>query len=203
MNQTFLGKCITLATKLSRYAIWTAGFFTLLSALYITADVIFRKIFNTPLGSSDELSGYVFAISISWALSYATLDRANIRIDAIYQVLPTRIAAILDWIALVGLSFFIIKLTQYAIGVAGVSWKNQSTANTILGTPLWIPHSLWVLGLLWFGLVLTLMLLRSSIALVTGNINLVQQTCGIRTTKEEAILEAEVGKSLLKKGTHL
>lgn len=192
-----LSPALKLAHQLSRIAIWVAGCLTLISALYITIDVISRKLLNAPLGGADELSGYVFAIGISWSLSYATLERANIRIDAIYQLLPTRLAALLDWIALVGLSVFIIFLTMYAADVAGISWEYQSTANTILGTPLWIPQTLWVLGLVWLCIVLALMLLRSSFALITGNTLLLQKTAGLRTSKEEANTEAEAGKKLI------
>src|SRR5690606_18501188 len=103
-----------------------------------------RKFFSFSLGGSDELSGYAFAISISWALSFATLQRANIRIDALYQLMPVRISALLDWVALVCLGVFIVFLTYYASDVAALSWANNSTANTILATPLWIPQYLWV-----------------------------------------------------------
>ena len=61
---SLLGRLLNGATTLSRFAIWVAGSLTLLSALYITADVLSRKLFNAPLGGSDELSGYAFAISI-------------------------------------------------------------------------------------------------------------------------------------------
>lgn len=192
-----LGRLLQSATTLSRIAIWVAGSLTLLSALYITADVIARKFFNSPLGGSDELSGYAFAISVSWALSFATLDRANIRIDAIYQHLPVRIAAFLDWLALIGLAIFMVYLTRYASEVAIGSWHYNSTANSILATPLWIPQTLWVAGLVWLCLVLALMLLRASLALITGDLALVRVVCGIRTTREEASEEAEAGKRLI------
>src|SRR5574344_1278764 len=146
---SLLGRLLNGATTLSRIAIWIAGGLTLLSAIYITLDVLSRKFLNSPLGGSDELSGYAFAISVSWALSFATLDRANIRIDAIYQHLPVRIAAFLDWVALVALAVFIVYLTRYAAEVAGMSWESQSTANTILGTSLWIPQILWSAVLVW------------------------------------------------------
>lgn len=196
-SASLLGRLLNGATTLSRIAIWVAGGLTLLSALYITADVICRKVFNFPLGGSDELSGYAFAISISWALSFATLERANIRIDAIYQLLPDRFAAFLDWLSLVVLAVFIVFLTRYAAQVAGMSWDNQSAANTLLGTPLWIPQLLWVLGFIWLCVVLALMLIRASLALVTGDIQTVRAICGIRTSKEEASEEAEAGKRIV------
>lgn len=193
LNQLLRG-----ATRLSRVAIWIAGGLTLVSALYITADVLARGILGFPLGGADELSGYAFAISISWALSFATLQRANIRIDAIYQYLPVRISAALDWIALVMMAVFIVYLTRYAAGVATISWDNQSTANTILATPLWIPQILWVAGLVWLCVVLALMLIRSSIALITGDIDTVKAICGVRSTQEEAAEEAEAGERLVR-----
>lgn len=202
MNNTterypLLNRLLACATSLSRVAIWVAGGLTLVSALYITADVIARKVLGFALGGSDELSGYAFAISISWALAFATLQRANIRIDALYQLLPPRICAVLDWIALVALAVFIAYLTRYASDVAMLSWTRNATANTVMATPLWIPQFLWVAGLAWLCLVLALMLIRSSLALVTGDLSAIRTLCGIRSTQEEAAEEAEAGEKMV------
>jgi TRAP-type C4-dicarboxylate transport system permease small subunit len=185
------------ATWLSRLAISIAGGLILVSAIYIAVDVIVRKFFGFGLGGSDELAGYAFAISISWALSFATLQRVNIRIDALYQLLPVRLCALLDWISLVCLGVFIAYLTRYAAGVAMLSWDRGATANTTLATPLWIPQYFWVAGLIWLCIVLGLMLLRSSIALVTGDLDTVRAICGIRSTQEEAVEEAEAGNLMV------
>ena len=193
-----LNQLLSKATTLSRIAMWVAGALTLASAIYISADVIARKFLGFTLGGSDELSGYAFAISVSWALSFATLQRANIRIDALYQHLPPRLCALLDWIALVSLAVFIVYLTRYANDVALVSWERNSTANTILATPLWIPQYLWVVGLIWLCVVLALMLVRSSIALITGDLATIQAICGIRSTQDEATEEAEAGERMVR-----
>lgn len=195
-NERFalLNSLLHKANTLSRVAIWVAGSLTLISALYISADVLIRRFTDFSLGSSDELSAYAFAISISWALSFATLQRANIRIDALYQLLPTRLGAVLDWVALVGLAVFIVFMTKYAGEVAMTSWNRGSTANTALGTPLWIPQMLWLAGLLWFCVVLGLMLLRASLALVTGDLEGIRAVAGMRTSQEEAKEEAEAGR---------
>ncbi|NYT77562.1 TRAP transporter small permease [Alcaligenaceae bacterium] len=193
-----LSRLLRAASSLSRAAIWAAGGLTLISALYITVDVLARKFFHFSLGGSDELSGYAFAISVSWALSFATLQRANIRIDALYQIFPPRVGAILDWIALVGLAVFIAYLTRYAGDVALTSWQRGSTANSITATPLWIPQFIWVAGLVWLCIVLALMLLRSSVALVTGDLRAIRELCGVRTASEEAHEEAQQGARLVK-----
>ncbi|AEC21158.1 hypothetical protein PT7_2618 [Pusillimonas sp. T7-7] len=192
-----LARLLTYATTLSRIAIWVAGSLTLLSALYITADIITRKLLGFPLGGADELSGYAFAISISWALSFATLQRANIRIDALYQLLPPRLCAILDWVALVALAVFIAYLTRYAADVSMLSWTRNASANTVMATPLWIPQFLWLAGLTWLCIVLALMLIRSSLALATGDTAAISALCGIRSTQEEADEEAEAGEKMV------
>ncbi|NYT84872.1 TRAP transporter small permease subunit [Pollutimonas harenae] len=195
-----LARLLACATTLSRIAIWVAGSLTLLSALYITADIMTRKFLGFPLGGADELSGYAFAISISWALSFASLQRANIRIDALYQLLPTRLCAILDWVSLVALAVFIAYLTRYAADVSMLSWTRNATANTVMATPLWIPQFLWLAGLIWLCIVLALMLIRASLALVTGDTATISALCGIRSAQEEANDEAEAGIRMVQEG---
>ncbi len=194
---TLLDRLLGAATRVSHVAVWVAGSLTLLSALYVSIDVVTRKFFGFHLGGSDELSGYAFAISISWALSFATLQRANIRIDALYQVLPVRVCAFLDWLSLVCLGAFIAYLTRYAADVATTSWARNATANTILATPLWIPQYLWLAGFVWLCVVLALMLLRASIALATGDLPTMRALAGIRSTREEAAEEAQAGERMV------
>ena len=189
-----LDRLLDLATTLSRGAVWVAGSLTLASAIYVTLDVITRRFFDFYLGGSDELSGYAFGISITWALSFATLQRANIRIDVLYRLMPVRVAAFLDWLALVSLGVFIAWWTRHAYEVFATSWEYNATANTILATPLWIPQLLWVIGLAWLCIVLALMLLRSSVAFVQGDLATMHRLIGIRSSEEEAAEEVEAGE---------
>lgn len=177
----------------SRWAIWLAGALILFAVFYIFADVILRKFVGYSL-HSDEISGYLFAISISWALSHASLERANVRIDLLYQILPRWLAAVLDWIALVSLMVFIAFLAYYAFTVTQVSWRKNSVANTMLATPMWIPQLLWTLGFVWLLLALALLLLRISLALLRGDVDKVRRLSGIRSAQEEAQEEAAAGE---------
>ncbi|MBB4019501.1 TRAP-type C4-dicarboxylate transport system permease small subunit [Chelatococcus caeni] len=186
------------AERLSLLAVWAGGALTIGSVLLISFDVIARKFFGFSTGGADELSSYAFAISTSWSLAFATLQRANVRVDVIYQHLPVRLSAVLDWISIVALGVFMAMLTFYAYDVVATSWAESSTANTPLGTPLYIPQGLWLAGLAWMCLVLALMLLRASIALVTGDIDTVKTIAGVRSAKEEAAEEAAAGERLVK-----
>lgn len=185
------------ANALSRIAVWAGGALTLASVLLISFDVLARKFLGFNTGGADELSSYAFAISTSWSLAFATLQRANVRVDVLYQMLPLRVSAFLDWISLVALGVFMTYLTWYAMDVVAASWVQQSAANTTLATPLWIPQGLWFIGLVWMCIVLALMLVRASTALVTGDVKAVNALCGVRSAQEEADEEAANGARLI------
>lgn len=185
------------ASVLSQYAVWVAGALLIASVLLICFDVLARKFFGFNTGGADELSSFAFAISTSWALAFATLQRANVRVDVLYQKLPLKLAAFLDWLSVVALGVFIVFLTWYAWDVLAASWIQNSTANSTMATPLWIPQGMWFIGLMWMSLVMGLMLCRSSYLLVTGDIDALQKLCGVRSAQEEADEEAANGERLI------
>ena len=193
-----LGSVLRKAEAFSLAAVWAGGVIMLASVALICFDVISRKFFNYSTNGSNELSGYAFAISTSWALAFGMLQRINVRVDVLYRLLPVRVSGFLDWLSLVTMGVFIAYLTFHAAGVAQTSWVRDATASTTLGTPLWIPQSLWVLGMIWMCVVLALMLVRASVALVTGDLATVKAICGQRTTEEEAEEEALAGERMVK-----
>lgn len=197
-NFRTLGKLLRCAESFSRGAVWVGGGLILASVLLVSFDVLARKFFGFTTGGADELSSYAFAISTAWSLAFATLQRANVRVDVVYQYFPVRVSAVLDWIAMVALGIFMVYLTYFAMEMVQTSWGNNSAANTPLATPLWIPQGLWFLGLLWMCITVALMLLRASLALVTGDIELVKSICGVRSAKEEAKEEAAAGERMVK-----
>ncbi|MVW71018.1 TRAP transporter small permease subunit [Bordetella sp. 15P40C-2] len=197
-NFRTLGKLLRCAESFSRAAVWAGGALILASVLLISFDVLARKFFGFTTGGADELSSYAFAISTAWSLAFATLQRANVRVDVLYQYFPVRVSALLDWIALVALGVFMVYLSYYAMEMVQMSWDSSSAANTPLATPLWIPQGLWWLGLVWMCVTVALMLVRASLALVTGDLQLVKAICGVRSSQEEAEEEAAAGERLVK-----
>ena len=99
----WLGRSLRLAETFSRAAVWAGGALTLGAVFLIAYDILVRKFFNITVGGADEISSYVFAISTSWALAFVVLQRANVRVDVIYERLPVRVSAFLDWLSLVAL----------------------------------------------------------------------------------------------------
>lgn len=193
----WLDAILAKAEVLSRGAVWVGGGLMLASVGLICFDVLTRKLFHMAHSGSNELSGYAFAISTSWALAFGMLQKINVRVDVLYRLLPPRVGALLDLASVVLMGIFIGYLTYYAAFVAITSWEQGASANTSLGTPLWIPQGLWVIGMVWMFVILVLMLLRATLALITGDYPTIAQICGQRSTQDEAEEEAKAGQRLV------
>jgi len=191
-----LDPALKLADAVARRMVWVGGALLLAAATTVSVDVVVRKAFRISLGGADELSGYAFAIAVAWALPFALLQRANIRIDALYSKLPARIAAILDVVALIALASFVSVLTRYAWEVVSGSWGLNAHSNSQLSVPLWIPQGLWFLGLALFLLTVLVLTLRTALALVSGDLTLVRSLAGARGIQEESAEEAAYSRTI-------
>lgn len=128
-----------------------AGGLLLLSVAVTLFDIIARQVGHS-LGGTDELSGYAMAIATSWGMSYALTSLAHVRIDLVRSRCGSRLRAVFDAIALLSLTATAVVIAYRVWPVLEKSIKNQSTANTTLETPLWIPQSLWMAGWVWFAI---------------------------------------------------
>ncbi len=175
--------------QISRFAVWVGGAALMLAAIMVTIDVTFRKAFALTMSGSDEYSGYVFAASTTWAYSYCLLYRANVRIDALYNMLPRKVTAILDVIGLILLHYFMSVMTYYAMIAFLDSWDKNSVSITTLATPQWIPQLFWVMGLCLFVVTVTFVTIYSITALLQRNWDLVARIAGVPSISE--VMEEE------------
>jgi TRAP-type mannitol/chloroaromatic compound transport system permease small subunit len=155
---------------------------------------VVRKLLDMTLGGAAEISGYVLAISTTWALALTLLDRAHVRIDSLYVLLPARICALLDILALVSFMVFAGFLTWEGWILFAQSYALDAHSLTPLATPLAIPQLLWVAGFAFFFVVMVLLLMRALMALATGRIDDLRRLLGSRTALqelEEAVQEHE------------
>ena len=171
--------------RISQWAVWLGGLALLISAIIVTIDVTSRKLFGATLGGSDEISGYVFAASTTWAYSYCLLNRSNVRIDVLYNFLPERMRSILDVVGLALLFYYMSYLTRKAFDVFWTSWTGNSISNTTLLTPLWIPQLAWLAGLMLFVFTLGFLLLYTLIGLIRRDDSLVRRLAGAMSAEEE------------------
>lgn len=196
----YLDPALALANYVARRMVWAGGGLLLAAAVTVSVDVIVRKAYRLSLGGADELSGYAFAIGIAWALPFALLQRANIRIDALYAKFSARVAAALDVVALIALAVFATVLTRYAWEVVGGSWRLNAHSNSQLNVPLWIPQGIWFFGLVLFLAAILLLSFRTVLALAAGDLAQVRLLAGARGIEEESADEAAYSLSLRSDG---
>ena len=192
--------------RVSLWAVWLGGFSLLIAAFVIVIEVIGRKIggneilgltipsFRVP--GSDEYSGYIFAGATVWAYAYCLVHRSHIRIDALYNVFPQRVRAVLDVIGLAFLAIYITYLTERAWTVLLGTLEKGSKAATPQQTPLWLPQTVWVTGLTFFAIVTLFLLLYTLLCLFTGRTTQVQQLAGTMSVQEEVESETKGVKEM-------
>jgi TRAP-type C4-dicarboxylate transport system permease small subunit len=162
------------------------GLLILAAALLVSVDVTLRKLANTTLGGADELSGYALAIGSTWSFAFVLLARGHVRIDALYQLLPSKLAAACDVVALVALLAFASLIAWHGAGVLAQSWSLGARSNSSLAVPLAVPQALWWLGYAGFVLCAALLLLRGVVALLAGDLAQANRLIGARSIEEEA-----------------
>jgi TRAP-type mannitol/chloroaromatic compound transport system permease small subunit len=180
---------LELSRRIARCGAWFGGLLIIASALLVGVEVVIRKAFSLTIGGADELSGYALAISTAWALAFALLERAHIRIDSLYVRLPLRLCALLDLAGLALLTGFVALVAWYGFGVFATSYKLGAHSLSPLGTPLVVPQLLWVLGLAMFLAVALVLFVRALLALLTGDLAAVRRLIGSRSVSEELAAE--------------
>ena len=171
--------------QVSRVAVWIGGAALMLSAIMVTLDVISRKLIGFTISGSDEITGYVFAASTTWAYSYVLLTRSNIRIDALYNLLSIKPRALLDILGLVLLLYYVFLLTRNALEMFLENVEYNSSAQTTLATPLWIPQSFWLSGLTFFLITLAFLTIYAFWALFRRDWQTINRIAGVKTVEEE------------------
>lgn len=170
--------------RLARLLVWIGGTGLLLAAFMVTIDVIMRDLLGMTMGGADEISGYVFAVSTAFALPFALLERANVRIDALYMRLASRTRAALDVLSLVALGIFVFPLTWWVIVMVQDSIALSTRSITPLRTPVAIPQTLWLAGLGLFCLSILLLLTVSLIRLARGDSEGVNRLAGAYASED-------------------
>lgn len=189
---------LKLTHRLTRYGAWFGGGLICVSAFIVGFEVFIRKVFTLSIGGADELSGFTLAIGTAWALGFALMERAHIRIDAVYAWLPLPTRAIMDAI---GLAFFFIFFGLLTIRGWSTFFETVALdAHSVspLGTPLVYPQFLWVVGLTFLMGVTSLLLVHVLGRLMRRDFVGVRGAAGSKSVDEELEEELTVERKLRK-----
>ena len=176
---------IAFAQRLTRVGLWFGGALILAAAVLIGVDVTLRKFFNASIGGADELAGYALALGTAWSLGAALLDRAHIRIDSLYVLLPRCLRLSLDFAGLALFIAFFGLIAWHGWSVVQQSWMSGSRSQSALATPTVIPQSLWLLGLALFFVVGLALLAHAAILIARRNVSAAEQAISTRSAAEE------------------
>jgi TRAP-type mannitol/chloroaromatic compound transport system permease small subunit len=175
------------------------GVLILGAAFLVGVDVVLRRFFNTSVGGADEISGYTLAIGSAWAFGGTLLDRGHVRIDSLYVLFPRRVCLALDVLALVAFTAFMALVTWRAYAVLAETIAVGARSMSPLATPLVIPQTLWLLGLLSVVVTGVLLLLVSVAAVLRGEAAVARRLIGSRTVTEELEEEIQLGEPIREK----
>lgn len=185
--------------RLTRFGLWFGGALVLAAAVLIGIDVVLRKFFAQSIGGADELAGYALAIGSAWSLGAALIDRAHIRIDSLYVLLPARLRLALDFAALILFVGFFSLITRHGWNMVEQSWRAGSRSQSALQTPTVIPQAIWFVGLAVFVVVGILLFVYALRLAARGEVGAVAAAIGTRSAEEE--VEDEV-RTLKERQSH-
>ncbi len=178
-------------SKLTDYLARIGGGMLLLCALLIVLEVFLRKFANYSIHGIDEYAGYALSIGVAISLPYSLFKRANIRVDAFYNVLPKNYSAVLDWLAILSLAIFAVFLVYASYDLFSSSLRFDATSNTPLSTPLWIPQLIWFIGFVAFMFCCIIVFCLSTFYLCKGDMDKIKSLIGGKSIDEELAEEIE------------
>lgn len=165
---------------------WLFGAGYLLIAMATTLDIALRNLFAMALPGVYEFSGYVFAIATTWGFSFVLFERAHVRIDVAYQRFGARLRAWADLLSLAAMALFVGVLTYRAWLTLDDTLLFAARSRTTMQTPLWIPQSFWLAGLLFFLICILFLAVYVVLLLLRGRYKRVAEVAGIPHTSQQS-----------------
>lgn len=165
------------------------GWWLLALAFATVGEILARKFWGRSFQGIDELGGYTTAVFSALAFSWALVSKSHTRVDFLLGQMPAWLRAMLNALAYATLAALAVFGTWRGWHVLEESIEFQATANSPLGTPLWIPQSLWLLGLGAFAACAVVLAAHALLLLLTDRrrLNLLY---GPMTLDEEIAVEA-------------
>ena len=118
---------------------WVCGLELLLLGLFITYQVIARKLGWFQVPATDVMSGYALAMAATWAFAYSLRTGSHVRIDVLLPFMGRKVRALADWLALAAIGFF-ASVVAWKMWVTIINnYERGVVTNDYPITPLWIP----------------------------------------------------------------
>lgn len=180
-----MGRILHAAEAVSRLGAYVGCTLLILSAALVGVEVVARKVFHVSMQGADEITGYALAISSAWAFSYALFTRSHVRVDAIYTLMPARARVALDIISLTSFAALATMITWRGWEVVQETLRLDAHSSTPLRTPMIVPQSLWLAGIVFFLICILILLAATISAVVRGDLVEARRLAGAPSVQDE------------------
>ena len=152
-----LSSALTLLNGIHAFTRFTDRFYTLsayicgalllLLALFITYQVVARKVGFIMAEGTDQNSGYVMVFAITWGFCYALRTGGHVRIDVLLPLMSKRVRWLADWTALGSIAALACITAWRVWADVIISYDLPAFSLSYPRTPLWIPQTVLGIGI--------------------------------------------------------
>ena len=174
---------------IARVAAVLCGYAVLVLSVFVSIDIVGRKLFGFTFQGMDDMGGYVLAIIAVVGASYTMAMRGHTRVDVFLVRMPQGLQRFLNALAMVTMALFAVFAAWRGSEVLLESIEFQSVATNPLQTPLWQPQGLWLAGICLFAAIAVAYAVHAVILYATGSARL-NRFYGPMSAQDE--LEAEL-----------
>ncbi|MDW3221832.1 MAG: TRAP transporter small permease [Paracoccaceae bacterium] len=150
--QTERPRVLRAVERISTMLALGAGITIALLAVLITIDIVGRDVFGVSVQGTDEIGGYVLAFVGSLGMALTLMRRGHPRIDLFFRFFPNAVRDTLNVLAQITIAGFAVFMAWQAWGELEKTLRFGAITNTPLQTPLWVPQSIWLAGMIFFAL---------------------------------------------------
>ncbi|MCA3376392.1 MAG: TRAP transporter small permease [Roseomonas sp.] len=162
-----------------------AGWNYILCACFITFDIVARSFFGFSSKATVEVTGYMLAGGIAWALAHTLARRAHIRVDVFMMRLPLGLRA---WLHLFSLTLLLglgIFFAWAALELVDESALFNAHDNSALRIEMIWPQGIWAFGIISFAIMALVLMLEASLSMLAGEPEALDSLLGSRTLQDE------------------
>jgi TRAP-type C4-dicarboxylate transport system permease small subunit len=128
----------------------------MIMVLLIMVEVILRNLFGISTLIADEMSGYLLVVIVFWGATISFESESFVRVEVLYSKYGPKIRKIMDCLFLFFAIVFSVTLSIFLWKLTIDSLRLNSTSNSIVQTPLFIPQLFMSFGIGLFDLYLVL-----------------------------------------------
>lgn len=123
-----------------------------LITVLVCVEVLGRTLLGFSTMIADEMSGYLNVAVVFFGLAYTLKENGFIRVEFVYQRFRGAVGWISRWIIVLTALLYAAMIAVYMARHVRYSYIRHVLSTNVAETPLWIPQSLIVAGVVILGL---------------------------------------------------